>query len=35
MPTRDRNGTIIVPALRARANFGKMLYRIEHDADRQ
>src|SRR5262245_59310469 len=30
MPNRDNN-TIIVPALRARANFGKLLRRVEDE----
>ena len=31
MPTGDRNATIVVSALRARANFGKLLRRVEDE----
>jgi prevent-host-death family protein len=30
-PTTDKNGTIVVSALRARANFGKLLRRVEDE----
>src|ERR1700737_2517099 len=30
-PTTGRNGTIVVSALRARANFGKLLNRVEDE----
>ena len=29
--TTDKNGTIVVSALRARANFGKLLHRVEDE----
>ena len=29
--TTDKNGTIVVSALRARANFGKLLRRVEYE----
>ena len=31
MPRTDKNGSIVVSALRARANFGKLLRRIEDE----
>ena len=31
MANRDSDGAIIVPALRARANFGKLLQRVEDE----
>ncbi len=30
-PNTDKNGTIVVSALRARANFGKLLRRVEDE----
>ena len=30
-PTTDKSGTIVVSALRARANFGKLLRRVEDE----
>lgn len=29
--TTDKNGTVVVSALRARANFGKLLHRVEDE----
>jgi prevent-host-death family protein len=31
MPRTDKNGTIVVSALRARANFGQLLRRVEDE----
>ncbi len=31
IPTTDKNATIVVSALRARANFGKLLRRVEDE----
>lgn len=30
-PNTDKNGTIVVSALRARANFGKLLQRVDNE----